>query len=487
MEYSPERLALFKSSIDKMIATSENSYNVNKYSSGYSFRNSLKSSRNYTKEEVTSIISSGDLSAMRELSRAYFDTSGFYKRILSYYANLLTYSYIMIPHFKRKVNNNSKNAYYQALETCESFNVKEFCNRAAIKVLVDGVYFGAVVEQGDKISIMDLPYDYCRSRFKGFSGLHVVEFDLRYFTTITDKTMRDYALSIYPKGMKKAYNKYILGKGDQWFMIPEGTGIYLKLNEARPYFLSTILAVETFEDYRELEIKKETLQTKKILVQKIKTNTDGSFSIEPEEAEEMHRGSVRMLKNNEDLDVLTTYADVDLLGIADQRQTVNSNLTAFQNMIYAESGASAGVFSATGNLALEHSINNDLSLMMTLAAQFSTVLTYILNTKKGSNTVSYEISILPITHFNTKQYIDNAYKLATAGYSFIVPSLALGISQRQLIDIKELENNILNMEDMLKPLQSSFTSSGEKKEAVNPGKANEEKSDKTITNIEGSE
>ena len=37
---------------------------------------------------------------------------------------------------------------------------------------------------------------------------------------------------------------------------------------------------------------------------------------EPDEAEEMHNGSVQMLKNNEELDVLTTYANVDLLDLS---------------------------------------------------------------------------------------------------------------------------------------------------------------------------
>jgi hypothetical protein len=36
---------------------------------------------------------------------------------------------------------------------------------------------------------------------------------------------------------------------------------------------------------------------------------------EPDEAEAMHEGAVDMLRNNSDLDVLTTYNNVDLLDL----------------------------------------------------------------------------------------------------------------------------------------------------------------------------
>lgn len=37
---------------------------------------------------------------------------------------------------------------------------------------------------------------------------------------------------------------------------------------------------------------------------------------EPDEAEEMHAGAIEMLQDNRDVDILTTYADVDLLDLS---------------------------------------------------------------------------------------------------------------------------------------------------------------------------
>ena len=48
-----------------------------------------------------------------------------------------------------------------------------------------------------------------------------------------------------------------------------------------------------------MEKKKDANEIKKILIQKIPHLADGTLLFEPVEAEEMHRGSVQMMKKNE--------------------------------------------------------------------------------------------------------------------------------------------------------------------------------------------
>jgi hypothetical protein len=70
----------------------------------------------------------------------------------------------------------------------------------AQRALVDGCYYGLRIE-GDKnaFQLIDLPSGYACSRFKDIYGNDVVEFDVSYFNTITDKEQRDAALAAYPK------------------------------------------------------------------------------------------------------------------------------------------------------------------------------------------------------------------------------------------------------------------------------------------------
>ena len=57
-----------------------------------------RDARSYTPEEIEKIIASGSLEEKRDLSRKFFSTDGFYRRILVYYATLLKYVGILITH-----------------------------------------------------------------------------------------------------------------------------------------------------------------------------------------------------------------------------------------------------------------------------------------------------------------------------------------------------------------------------------------------------
>lgn len=480
----PEKATIYRQAFDKMIATNQDSYKTNYGNSNLS-RNYFKE---YTDQEIADIISSGDLDSMRGLSRAYYYSSGYYRRLVLYYAYLLSYAYVVIPHFKKKINNQSKTNYYQALSFCDEIKIKTFSQHVALNTMIDGCYFGLLVEQNGQYSTMDLPFGYCRTRFKGLNGLSIVELNLNYFSGLTDDASRERAFQVYPREVKRAYLKFKSGNStninDRWYAFDEGVGIYFAMDEARPMFINTIPTIETFQTYKGLELKKQELETKKILVQQLGMNKEGEFLIEPDEGVTMHDGAVKMLQNNRDIDVLTTYAEVDVKSLSDSRQTVTSNLSTFLNFIYDEAGVSSSIFNANGNLSLDQSLKNDLSLMMVLAEKLSTYYSFITTNIVGNSSISYRVSILPVSVYNTQEYIDNTYKLATAGYSFLLPALASGLTQQEAVDIKILENELLELENLFEPLKLSSTQTGDE-EGGAPTKKNEKKADKTIKNQNG--
>ena len=90
--------------------------------------------------------------------------------------------------------------------------------------------------------------------------------------------------------------------------------------------------------------------------------------------------------------------------------------------------------------------------------------------------------------------MSDAYlKNAQYGFSWILPYVASGKKQSTLLDNAYLEQEILNLSEVMKPLSSSFTQNGEKASSGQakkipgdpgrPEKPMEEKSDKTIANI----
>lgn len=460
-----------------------------------------------TKEEAEEVIQTGDPEQLRELSKSFFYSSGFYRRLLTHYATILYYTPLLIPHMignKKKITENKyQEKYFEALEFINSLNFEQLCRHFALSVLIDGAYYGMIKEVEGKYCVQDLPYDYCRSRMKSFTGVDIVEFDVSWFDKIRDEKIKKETLQTFPKEVRKAYVSYLSGKSStSWVRLPAETGIHFCLYEERPYFSTVIPSVINFGDYINLEKAKDAQQLHTLVVQEIDHTSNGDLIFEPEEAVELHKGLTNITKNNEFLDGITSYGKITTHRLLDDDSAVKNNLEKISTTLYAESGTSQQLFAASGNVSLERSIQNDIALMMYLANNFSIWLKNLINSIYADKHITFGVEILPVGQYNAKDYQTQALNAAQYGYSFMIPSLAMGLEQNQLLDLKKVEIEVLKMEEVLIPLQSSHTSSGkegssksssklteaeqEQKEKEGNQKPEEERSEKTIQNRESS-
>ena len=201
----------------------------------------------------------------------------------------------------------------------------------------------------------------------------------------------------------------------------------------------------------------------------------------------MHEGAVGMMKNNKNISVLTTYADVEIESSKTTSDNVTNNLEKMVNNIYYEGGASKELFAASGSTSLGISIKNDTAMMMYLANKYSRFITRLVNQVFQNGNVKFKYQILPISYYNSQDFIDESFKLAQSGYSFLLPSVAMGISQRDLSNLKDLENDVLGLMKKLEPLNNSYNQSNSTNKVGRPALKDEDKSEKTIKNQEAIE
>ena len=481
MDEQKRDLTSFTTAISKMIAKNESSYNLTRYG-----RNRHERVKEYTLEEIKNIIDSGSVDAQIILSRNYFERGGFYWRLLMHYATLLKYTGLLIPNpsFGKNLSESYiTKKYHSAVSFVDKANLPDLFTHIGTKVLRDGSYYGVIQEVTDKsISILDLPIFYCRSRFKDKEGNDIIEFNVTYFDTIHDGEYRKKALAAYPANVVNWYKRWKARKvKSPWCYISTSVGICMSLIDERPVFLNIIAAELEYEDAKDINKERDLEEIRKILIQHIPHLTDGGLLFEPEEAVEMHKGAVDMMKKNENLSVLTTYADVDaIVSKTANDNSLNSVDKALTN-IYAEAGSSSQLFGTDSNLSLSTSITNDMALMMVLARKMAKLITSIINEKYGNTNITFTYKILPVSFYNQKEYVEETLKLANSGYSFLLPALAMDLSQRELSNIKDLENDVLKLKEKLLPLSTSYTETGN---VGRPAKDAQDKSAKTVANEE---
>lgn len=483
MDEQKRELTSFTKAISGMIAKNESSYNVSRYGKYSRYERVHKE---YTLEEINDIIDSGSIETQIILSRNYFEKGGFYQRLLMHYATLLKYANILIPNpgFGKNLSETYiQKKYFNATNFLDNARLPKLFTHIAIKVLRDGSYYGVIQEVTDKsISILDLPIFYCRSRFKDKEGNDIIEFNVTYFDTIYDEDYRKKALAAYPKEVVNWYKKFKNRKtNNSWCYIPSSIGICMSLIDDRPIFLNVIAAALEYDQAKDINRERDLEEIRKVLIQHIPHLTDGGLLFEPEEALEMHKGAVDMMKRNENLSVLTTYADVDaIVSKTANDNSLNSVDKALTN-IYAEAGSSSQLFGTDSNLSLSTSITNDMALMMVLARKLENFITSIINVRYGNANITFSYKILPISYYNQKEYVETSLKLANSGYSFLLPAIAMDITQRELSNIKDLENDVLKLKEKLLPLSTSYTETGN---VGRPEKDAQDKSAKTIANEE---
>ena len=455
-------LTQFKKAFNEMIATSEAAYQGdNSWGGKRSFK------KDFDAEEIHRIVSCGSAIEQANLSEYFFATNGLYKRIIVHYATFLMYAWLLVPSVKNQGRNKISDSkisrkYYDAADFCTTFQISRKCALFARDVLVKGAYYGLVKEKGEKVAILDLPFDYCRSRYKNEDDIDIIEFNLDFFKQIRDDKVRQRILDTYPKIIQKAWRQYSRSNdtASKWFFIPPEMGIYFCFFEERPFFLDLIPLLDDLDDYKAIDKQRNAQALKRILVQEVPH--DGmKLVFEPPEAEAMHEGAINMLQNNRDTDVITSYAKVNLLDMS-SKDDEKTEITNVQDLIYSSAGMSKELFFATTAAGIEYSVCNDLALVMVLGQRFAHFFSVLLDSKFGDKKVNFRLIILPLSYYNAKDYQSMARELASFGYSFLAPVLATGIDQANLASLKALENDLLNLDEILKPLQSSYTQSGKK-------------------------
>jgi hypothetical protein len=288
------------------------------------------------KKEVLRAIHMGDLETMREISNFFFKTSGIYSRLCKYMANLYRYDWMVTPFVNSDAVKPEKitEGFYKALTYLDNFEIKKFCGDVALKVLRHGAYYGYLVPQADKMVVQELAPNYCRSRFS-VNNRPAVEFNMKFFDDyFRDTTQRMRVLNLFPKEFKKGYVLYKEGKlkpdfaGDTsgWYLLDPKSSIKFNLNgEDYPALISVIPALIDLDEAQALDRKKMQQKLLKIIIQKMPVDKNGDLIFDVDEAHDIHNNAVAMLKRAIGVDVLTTFADIDVADMQDKNSTTTSD------------------------------------------------------------------------------------------------------------------------------------------------------------------
>lgn len=479
------------------------------------------------KKEVLRAINDRNILKMRDISNYFYRVSGIYNRLCRYMAYMYRYDWKVTTYIDTSAKNPPKNEkiigdFNNILKYLDNSQVKQFLGETALKVIRNGCYYGYLINRKERFVVQELPMKYCRSRFTSADGRPVVEFNMRYFDDyFKNNIQRDKMLKVFPDEFRKGYNLYKNNKlipdfpGDTsgWYMLDVDLTIKFNINgEDFPMLIAVIPAIIDLDDMQGLDRKKMEQELLKIIIQKMPIDKNGDLVFDVDEAQALHNNAVRMLGRAIGIDVLTTFADTDVADMSSTSATTaaDQSMDRVKSAVYDQAGISQMQFNTDGNIALEKSVLNDEATLYNLIQQFEQFLNMVIqhfntNVKK----YSFKVQILGTTIYNYKELVKLYKEQSTIGGSKILPQLALGQSQSSILADAYFENNVLNLVELMVPplssntmnsdyltnrnaankqqtdqTQSAETTKSDNPEGGRPEKENDQKSEKTIKNIE---
>ncbi len=474
-------------------------------------------SRLASKDQVLKAMENCDYESMREISTFFYRTSGIYSRLCRYMAYFYRYDWLVTPMIIDEGEKNQKKAledFHNVLYKLDTFDIKSFLGDVSLKVIRFGCYYGYIVNNPGGLAIQELDPAYCRSRFS-VNGRPAIEFDMDYFdAAYKDTTQKMAVLNLYPEEFKKGYMLYKQGKlpaafqGDKksWYLLEVDNAIKFNINgDDAPLMMSVIPAIIDLDTAQELDFKRMAQKLLKIVIQKMPLDKNGELIFDVEEAGMLHNNAVRMLSKAIGIDVLTTFAEVEVADMSDSSSTSSiDELEKMERSVYNEAGISQMQFNTDGNLALEKSILNDEATLYNLIKQYEKFVNHLLlEFNKKPKKYYFRAQILSTTIYNY-QDMAKLYKEQTQlGYSKMLPQIALGQAQSTVLANAFFENDVLDLVNVFIPPMMSSTMSADAIATINenrkngttgaedtgstggrPAAADDEKSEKTIANQE---
>ena len=516
--YSKENLSNFKSSIRSM-----GELNNNKIPQ---IPMDMTKGRKYIdKINIDEIIKTpySDVLSWRKYSRIYF-ANPMYRRLLEYFAYIYYNQYIVSPLFKdnKKVNKKKFNIDYNTILRIldEDLNVEFFTNQSLLNLLIEGqtFYFIENYKRGAStyFKTIKLPTDYCKIiGTAGTPPINVFAVDLTFIdVAITELTKdgmmtKEEVLKQYPKILRNAYKEFKIGKSiNKWFIVPVENGIAFTTSDGRPPFAFLIKEIARIEKFEPLRDDYITTNMTKLLVQLIDIDKEGNPEIDLELAAEFHKNLKLVASKKKNVDALTTLAkEIQVLSLGETGDATNNYefMKTYYDQFYDDAGVSAELFNSTTAGTLAQSQLRDTMYIHKLREQIAIWINYFLNSlyvKKIAKNVKFVFSFLDTSYTNREEMTGSYIEGAQYGFSKIVPQVALGVKQRYIESMVEFENEILDLDKKLVPLQSSHTMSNKDdsnensndtktankeaqknsdKENGRPSKDSKDKADSTIT------
>ena len=412
-----------------------------------------------------------------KLSEAAYYASNQYASIINYYKTFFYIRYTVVPYkIKKDEEKIGQKAlgydkiYSRMIGAVEGINLETLLPSILEYSLIYGSC-GVITEKNtssESIVTFILPQEYYKQVGKTQFGTKIIAFNFEYFDMLKNKvtgssanavedTTFDSVLSSFPKILRDGYAEYLLSKTNKWKILnPEVATMFTFNDIGLPPKLGAYPAAVDYNQYKSIGLDAAEQKLDKILSHQIPTDSNGNLIMEVDEAIDISSELRKALAGIPNVKVITTFGPTELHDLSSsKREEMDVVSQAYQN-IYNSAGVDYHIFYSDKDL--EATIKRDKAFvwdfLQTVMLFYNVTINNLINFKP----YQAKINLLPISIQLEDKDVQRYIEYAGAGIGRLQAVVATGIKQIDLEDMAALED-YLNLDTILKPLQSMYTSS----------------------------
>lgn len=416
----------------------------------------------YSKEDVQGYLANPYTyeKQIRNAVTYIYGASSHFRRIIQYFASLSDLAYVVSPY---KIDPKSTNAktinrnYRKVLNALSAMSIKTQFPKILTVCLREDTFYGTMWVTNDNITIQQLPSDYCAiSTIEG--NVLNVSFDFSYFDS------HSALLEFYPQEFKTKYAVYQKQRTSRWLELDSPTSFAIKVNNdilsySLPPFVGILRELYDLEDYKQLKLTKTALENYAMLVMVLPMDKDGNWGIDLNKAKEFWKNLDSVLP--EEVGSILTPMPITKIGFEKSNTGDTNTIADAEQNIFTSAGVSSLLFNnekASAN-ALSLSIKADQSLTFGIVRSIEDAVNRFIQAQSyGKN---FKVTFLDVSPYNRKEMGDAYLKAASYG----LPTIAMyaasqGLGQAELDAMSFLETEVMGLQDMFRPIQSSTQMSG---------------------------
>lgn len=433
----------------------------------------------YTKDKITRFLNdpAANEEEMRKAVRYIYNASSHFRRLIQYFVGLSDLAYVVAPYRidpKKASSRIVSINYRKVLNMLSSMNIKTQLPKILTVCFREDVYYGTLWVTSDSITIQQLPSAYCAiSEIEG--NVANVSFDFSYFDT------RKEFLEFYPKEFSVKYEEYKASqkkgakrKLSKWQVLSSPNSFAIKCNAdildyAVPPFAGILREIYDIEDYKQLKLTKTEIENYALVSMTLPMTDDGMWGIDLQKAEEFWRNLDNVLP--EEIGSVLTPMPLNKISFEKSNTGDTDTIASAEQNMFSAAGVSSLLFNnekASAN-ALLLSIKVDQAMTYGVVKSIGDAINRFLQAQPYGK--YFVVNFLDCSPFNRKELGDAYLKAASYGLPTISMYAATqGLGQAELDSMSYLENDILGLHEMFKPLRNSAQMGSSDEEAGAPEK-----------------